>query len=94
MRRPAWDASFRQAFKRVSRNDVARQQRILQVLQRLMDDPFQPSLRTHKLSGQLAGLWACWAEYDCRVVFAFHTDPATGEEIIVLIDLGTHDEVY
>jgi len=31
-------------------------------------------------------------EYDCRIVFAF--DPDTGEEMIVLIDLGTHDEVY
>lgn len=31
---------------------------------------------------------------DCRIVFAFEPNPDTGEEMIVLVDLGTHDEVY
>lgn len=64
------------------------------MLAALAEDPFHPGLKTHKLSGQLRGLWACWVEYDCRIVFAFEPDPDTGEEMIVLIDLGTHDEVY
>jgi len=29
-----------------------------------------------------------------NIVFAFEPDPDTGEDMIVLIDLGTHDEVY
>ena len=34
-------------------------------------------------------------EYDCRIVFAFEPDLDAGEEeMIVLIDLGTHAEVY
>jgi mRNA interferase YafQ len=70
------------------------QERIFDVLDALVRDPFTPALKTHKLSGQLQGLWACWVEYDCRIVFAFETEPQTGEELIVLIDLGTHDEVY
>ena len=94
MTRLSWDASFRRAFKRHTHNNPARQNRIFQVLDRLAADPFHPTLRTHKLSGQLKGLWACWVEYDCRIVFAFDPDPDTGEEMIVLIDLGTHDEVY
>jgi addiction module RelE/StbE family toxin len=94
MRRLAWDASFRRAFKRYARNDVPRQQRIFGVLAKLVNDPFQPTLRTHKLSGELDGLWGCWVEYDCRIVFALDSDPATGDEIVVLVDIGTHDEVY
>lgn len=94
MTRLAWDASFRRAFKRLVRSNPARQDRLFQVLEKLAEDPFHPSLRTHKLSGQLQGLWACWVEYDCRIVFAFEPDPDTGEDMIVLIDLGTHDEVY
>ena len=51
-------------------------------------------LKTHKLSGWLKGLWACSVEYDCRIVFALEPDPDTGDDMIVLIDLGSHDEVY
>jgi len=68
--------------------------RLFQVLDKLAEDPYHSTLKTHKLSGQLEGLWACWVEYDCRIVFAFESDPNTGEDVIVLIDLGTHDEVY
>jgi len=31
---------------------------------------------------------------DCRIIFAFEPDPETGEEMIALVDPGTHDEVY
>lgn len=94
MRRLAWDTSFRRAFKRRTRHNPSLRDRIFQVLDRLAEDPFHPTLKTHKLSGQLKGLWACWVEYDCRIVFAFAPDPDTGAEMIVLIDLGTHDEIY
>lgn len=94
MRRLFWDASFRRAFKRYTRNNPSLSERILQVLAELAEDPFYPPLKTHKLSGQLKGLWACWVEYDCRIVFAFEPVPDAEEDAIVLIDLGTHDEVY
>jgi len=92
--RLAWDNSFRRAFKRRTRKNPALRDRIFQVLELLAENPFDPVLRSHKLSGQLQGLWACWVEYDCRVIFALEPDPLTGEELIVLIDLGSHDEVY
>jgi mRNA-degrading endonuclease YafQ of YafQ-DinJ toxin-antitoxin module len=57
-------------------------------------DPTLPALKTHKLRGQLAGSWACWVEYDCRIIFTFEADPSGGEDMIVLVDIGTHDEVY
>ena len=94
MRKLAWHNSFRRAFKKYTRKDKGLQQQILDVLNELSEDPFQSRLRTHKLSGKLKGLWACWVEYDCRIIFAFEDDPDAKVEMIVLIDIGTHDEVY
>jgi mRNA-degrading endonuclease YafQ of YafQ-DinJ toxin-antitoxin module len=48
---------------------------------------------THISPLRMHNFWACWVEYDCRVIFAFTDNPDTGEEIIPLIDLGSHDEV-
>ena len=53
------------------------------------NNPFEPNLRTHKLSGKLKHLWAFSLGYDLRVAFIFEED-----DKIVLIDFGTHDEVY
>ena len=60
----------------------------------LVTEPFAAPLKAHKLRGQLEGLWACWVEYDCRIVYIFQQDFDSDEEMIVLIDIGTHDEVY
>jgi addiction module RelE/StbE family toxin len=89
-----WDSSFRRAFKRVVRKNPQLQERIFEVLELLVADPFTPTLKAHKLRGQLEGLWACWVEYDCRIIYTFEQDSDSDEELIVLIDIGTHDEVY
>jgi mRNA interferase YafQ len=47
-----------------------------------------------RLIGKLAGLLSCSCGYDCRIVFAIETDEKSGETVIVLLDVGTHDEVY
>jgi mRNA-degrading endonuclease YafQ of YafQ-DinJ toxin-antitoxin module len=60
----------------------------------LAEDPFTPALDTHKLKGVLEGLWACSAAYDCRIVFEFVQSPDRQEEVILLVDIGTHDQVY
>lgn len=64
------------------------------VLRLLAENSFEPSLQTHKLKGQLAGSWACSVEYDCRIVFDFVENPKSGDEEILLLDIGSHDEVY
>jgi mRNA interferase YafQ len=94
MRRLVWHTSFRRAFRRKTRRHPHLQERIFDTLEALVEDPFAPALKTHKLRGPLEGLWACWVEYDCRIVFAFESDPAEGQDLIVLVDIGTHDEVY
>jgi addiction module RelE/StbE family toxin len=61
-------------------------------LEQMSADAADPSLRTHKLRGPLAGCWACSAGYDLRIVFEYTQHE--GAEAILLLALGTHDEVY
>jgi addiction module RelE/StbE family toxin len=53
------------------------------------ENPFDPRLRTHKLTGKLEGLWACSVTYDFRIIFRF-----LSKDEVLLIDIGGHDEVY
>jgi mRNA-degrading endonuclease YafQ of YafQ-DinJ toxin-antitoxin module len=68
--------------------------RIERTLKQLAEDPFHPTLHSHKLKGELAGAWACTVDYDNRVLFEFVRNPESGEEEILLLTMGTHDEVY
>jgi mRNA-degrading endonuclease YafQ of YafQ-DinJ toxin-antitoxin module len=62
--------------------------------ERLAEDPFYPTSRSHKLKGELAGAWACIVDYDNRILFEFVTNSESGEEEILLLTMGTNDEVY
>ena len=94
MKKLVLSSSFKRAFKGLIRRRPAIEKRLAERLKLLSSDPFHPSLKTHRLKGKLSGAWACTVEYDCRIVFNFQNNPDTGEEEILLIDLGSHDEVY
>jgi mRNA-degrading endonuclease YafQ of YafQ-DinJ toxin-antitoxin module len=81
----------RMARKRV-RRDPALAEALHTTLTLLGEDAFHPSLRTHKLKGNLSGSWACSAGYDLRVIFSFVDHE--GSEAILLETVGSHDEVY
>ncbi|MBN1873595.1 MAG: type II toxin-antitoxin system RelE/ParE family toxin [Anaerolineae bacterium] len=85
---------FRRAFRKFARRDAKLQQRITKILQAMQEDVFTVSLGTHKLSDVLENLRACSCGYDCRVVFSIEPAPDNDGEVIVLLDIGTHDEVY
>jgi addiction module RelE/StbE family toxin len=94
LRTLVFSSSFKREFKAIIRRRPELKQRIEDRLRVLANDPFDPSLRTHKLKGKLAGSWSCTVEYDCRIVFDFVKNENSGEEEILLIDIGSHDEVY
>ncbi len=85
-------------FKRVFRKFVTRnkklQKRIEETLEQMNRDVFAAHLGTHKLGGELSGLYACICGYDCRIVFSIESNGENNSEVIVLLDIGTHDEVY
>lgn len=94
MRALVLSSSFKRAFKALVRRTPEIESRIADCLKLLSVDPFHPALKTHKLKGKLSGAWACTVEYDCRIVFNFQKHPNTKAEEILLIDIGSHDEVY
>lgn len=85
----SFDPSFRRAFKRRIAPDQAREKRFRAKLLTFIQDPFHPTLRTHRLSGKLKDYWSFTVEYDLRVIFYF-----VDEDRAVFIDIGTHREVY
>ncbi len=87
-------SSFKRAYKRLIKRQPELKEQIEERLALLANDPFEPLLQTHKLKGKLSGAWACSVEYDCRIVFNFVENEDSREEEILLIDIGTHDEVY
>jgi mRNA interferase YafQ len=85
---------FKRAFRKFVKRNADLQQRIEDTLQQVETDVFAPTLGTHKLTGKLDGLQSCSCGYDCRIVFSIEQNAELNGEIIVLLDIGTHDEVY
>jgi mRNA interferase YafQ len=85
---------FERAFRRLARKNPALQPQIETTLRRMADNLNDPRLKTHHLSGQLAGFHACSAAYDCRIVFVKQKHPKTGAEVLLLVNIGSHEEVY
>jgi addiction module RelE/StbE family toxin len=85
---------FKRAFHSFVRRDAKLNQRIRETLAQMRLEVFTAHLDTHKLSGELLGLRACSCGYDCRIVFSIEVDRETGQEVIILFDVGHHDEVY
>ncbi|WP_242054588.1 hypothetical protein [Nostoc sp. FACHB-190] len=52
-------------------------------------------MKTHKLSGEFAGIWACSIDYSYRILFEFVANQEEGkEDAILLLNVGDHDDVY
>jgi mRNA-degrading endonuclease YafQ of YafQ-DinJ toxin-antitoxin module len=64
--------------------------RFAETLAKLAEDPFQPGLRLHALSGKLQGIQAVSLTYSYRITLTLRI----AEQEILLIDIGGHDEVY
>ena len=85
---------FEKRFKKLLRKNPQIQGKVLQVLEFLQQDPFVPVLETHKLKGKLEGKYACTVAFDLRIVFVFEINLESELAPILLLDIGTHDEVY
>ena len=86
--------SFEKSYKKFITKKPDLKTVIEKALFKLEEDAFAPGLRTHKLSGNLFGYFACSCGYDCRIIFSVEKNVKTKAEVILLIDIGTHDEIY
>jgi addiction module RelE/StbE family toxin len=60
----------------------------LNLIDRLSKDPFVLKNKTHKLSGNLSGMYSASIDNKYRIVFLI------GTEAITLINIGSHNDVY
>ncbi|GJD20133.1 hypothetical protein RIVM261_050890 [Rivularia sp. IAM M-261] len=94
MKNLVWSTRFVRKFKRLIKKNPQLRSQVENILQLLTQDPFDSSLHTHRLKGDLDGLWSCSIDYDNRILFEFVTNLDSGEEEIFLLTLGSHDDVY
>lgn len=85
----ALSSSFKRAYRHRISGNKGRENAFQKRLKLFCSDPFDKKLRTHKLSGKLSQLWSFSVEYDLRIVFYFVDDKHA-----VLVDIGTHNDVY
>jgi mRNA-degrading endonuclease YafQ of YafQ-DinJ toxin-antitoxin module len=85
----SFSSSFKRACKKRFKGNTDLETRFWQKLEQFTIDPFDPALKTHKLSGKLKELWSFSVDYDERVLFYF-----TEDNKAVFVDIGSHDEVY
>ncbi len=86
-----WDDKFKHIYKKWSKNHPDLIDQFRNRMEIFVADPFHSSLKTHSLSGILKGCWAFRITYEHRLIFKF-----VGKEKrkVLLIDIGTHKEVY
>ena len=84
-----WDQGFKRIYKKKVKNNIELKKKFWDSIETFSKNPFNPKLKTHKLTGKLKGLWAFSITYDYRVIFKF-----LNEDKVLLIDIGGHDEVY
>lgn len=86
----AFSDSFKKAFKKRIK-DSQTETEFWQKVDVFINNPFDNTLKTHKLSGKLKNLWSFSIEFDLRVVFYFTNDKP---KKVIFVDIGKHDEVY
>jgi addiction module RelE/StbE family toxin len=89
-----WTPKSIRTFKKLVRKNPQLRPLIEATLELLSEDCFHPSLRTHKLAGDLSDIWSCSIDYDYRILFEFVADAEEEGEAILLLKMGSHDEVY
>ncbi len=85
----SFSSSFRRAFKKTIKVNSELEVRFWQKIEIFIVDPFDTSLKSHKLSGNLKDLWSFSLGYTERILFYF-TD--TGNAVFT--DIDSHDEIY
>jgi mRNA-degrading endonuclease YafQ of YafQ-DinJ toxin-antitoxin module len=91
---PRFTLVWTETFTRTARKFLRRHSNLEgifeDVLRRLESNPHAPRLRLHPLRGRHHGKHAISLTYEYRIVLILRLTAAE----IVLLDVGTHDEVY
>lgn len=75
--------------KKIQKQSKKIQQQFKKRINIFILDPNHPTLKVHKLSGDLKNLWSFSVTGDIRVVF-----DKSQKDIIILVNIGSHSELY
>jgi len=82
-----FERKFIKNLKKLSSENRKRVNTAIKIFEK---DPFDSKLRNHKLFGRYEGLRSFSAAYDLRIIFR----EQDGYVTVMMINVGTHDEVY
>ncbi|MCX6794339.1 MAG: type II toxin-antitoxin system mRNA interferase toxin, RelE/StbE family [Candidatus Gottesmanbacteria bacterium] len=80
--------AFVRARKRLIKRDPKKAYIIKEKIELFRKDPKNPALKLHKLSGFEKDTWSFSISYELRILISY-----SGQDIL-LVDIGTHDELY
>ncbi len=82
--------SYKKRAKRFAQKHPELKEPYRKTLQLLVFNPYHPSLRIHSLKGKLAGLHSVSINLNYRITLEL----LIAEHEIILVNVGSHDEVY
>lgn len=79
--------NFIRKYKKLTNRNIKLKNIISDKLKLFKINPYNPTLRIHKLKSDEINEWSISLGYDLRLIF----QPANGD--IILVDIGSHNEV-
>lgn len=87
MKKIVFSPSFRKLLTQLQRKDRRLFEKVKIQLTFFEENPRHPSLRLHKLKGELQDTWSLPVTMDFRLLFVEDSE-------YYFFDMGTHDQVY
>ena len=82
---------FEKNYKKTIDKNPLLQKKIWKTIDLLAENPKHPSLNSHIIKETKFGqVWSSWVHRDLRIFWNYLDDKI----IILLLDIGSHDEVY
>ncbi|MFB0946133.1 MAG: proteic killer suppression protein [Spirosomataceae bacterium] len=82
--------SYERSLKKFKKQHPEMKEQYLKALSLLEIDPYHPSLRLHKLKGNLQEYYSVSINMQYRIMIAFIIQ----DDQVILIDIGNHDYLY
>jgi mRNA interferase YafQ len=84
---------FQRKYFKLVKKDHDLKNRVKKTWQLMKQDPFYPSLKTHKVRHSLHGeLYSSWVTDNVRLIWDFRQ--SRNKVYILSLDIGDHDQVY
>lgn len=84
--------NFDETYTSVIKNNKEIEKKVRKALHFLAQDPFYPSLKTHKASTINYGeKWSSWATGDVRIIWDYDNE---NRLVIILLDIGKHSGTH